>query len=147
MRERTTLRTLRQLAQAQGALQLAAQAALLSALVNERDRKADVRAAEIRLDQALEDCRGLLRPGSVDVALLGLFAQAPPRHEALVTDAKSALSKAQRQTEAHRLLLGECTARLRQSGRLKKRASQRLQRKTEEKALAALEHHARGEPA
>lgn len=146
MRERRALYKLRKVSATQAALQVASQAALAHALEVERLRDADVRNAEDRLRDSIEDWRGALAGGHVEVSLLRLFAQAPPLRKSEVKAAQVQLEKAQRQTALHRTRHGESCARLRRSLTLQRRLAKRLSRKLEDKALAALEHQSR-EPA
>jgi hypothetical protein len=140
MRERRTLHKLQKIIAAQTALRSASQVALNQALDIERAREADVRHAQSRFDEAIEDWRGALKRQAVDASLLRLFAQAPRQRESELNAAEAARAKAQAHCDAHRVSHGEITAQLRRSGILRERARKRLDRKQEEKALSTLEH-------
>jgi hypothetical protein len=139
MRDRLALRALERLGAAQEALQSQAQASLAAALDEEEAKRAALIEAEQRLERALEDWRHRL-DARLDPALLEVFAAALPLRENDRVRARETCARAELTSHMRRLDYAQTRAQSLLQATLARRLRRKFARKTEERALAALEH-------
>jgi hypothetical protein len=144
MRSRITLVDLAKVLRAQEALLAASNATLARAVTEERGRLFDVDTATQALDRAIDDWRGALGAGGIDLGLVQLFAQAPRRCEADLSAARGRLETAERRTQTQRDHHAKSIAERSTTKRFHKKLAKRLARKNEEKGQSALEQRSSG---
>jgi hypothetical protein len=139
MRSRVTLVDLAKVLKAQEALEASSNTALARAAAEERSRLFEVDTAAQALDGALDDWRSALHAGRIDLSLIQLYAQAPIRCEADLSEARVRLQIAARRTETQRQHHAKSIAQTTNTRRFHKKLAKHLARKNEEKTQSVLE--------